>query len=223
MNVKKSTEYEIPLFKVPFPPQLSVEEILSSRSEDKLKSRAPNSYLIYRLAFLKELRKRTDDILSMTKISSHISSMWFNETTAVRDAYNELSEDVEKRLTEIRQKEKLIIVDESFSPDLQDNNSTSGIAEYNIVSSPRHIPILSDPSYQLYDPLYPLSLQQSPPPNFPSEITINVDPSYIQIPNFNPSYQLFMLEDDFFNMNHFYTDSCSCDICWYNFIKYGQF
>ncbi|CAB4381685.1 unnamed protein product [Rhizophagus irregularis] len=220
MNVKKSTKYEIPLFKVPFPPELSVGEILGSRSEDKLKSRAPNGYLIYRLAFLKELRKRTDDILSMTKISSHISSMWFNEKTAVRDAYKKLSEDVENRLTEIRQKEKLIIVDESFSPDLQDNNSSSGIAEYNNVSSPSHIPILSDPSYQLYDSPYPLSLQQSP---FPSEITVNVDPSYIQIPNFNHPYQHFIPEDDFFNINHFYIDSCSCEICCYNFIKYGQF
>ncbi|CAB4441260.1 unnamed protein product [Rhizophagus irregularis] len=216
MNVKKSTNYEIPLFKVPFPPELTVEEILSNRSEDRLKSRAPNRYFIYRLAFLKELRKRTNDNVSMTKISSHISSMWFNETTAVRNAYKNLSEQVENRLTEIRRKEKLVLIDESLSLDLQDNSS-SGITEYNNVVSPRHIQILSDPSYQLYDSLYPLSLQQSSQ----SEITVNVNPSYIQIPYFNP-YQLFTPVDDLININHFSIDSCSCEICQNNFINYGQ-
>ncbi|CAG8735059.1 uncharacterized protein OCT59_009794 [Rhizophagus irregularis] len=126
MNVKKSTKYKIPLFKVPFPPELTVEEILNSRSEDKLKSRAPNRYLIYRLAFLKELRKRTDDNVSMTKISSHISSMWFNETTAIRDAYKNLSEQVENRLTEIRQKENLVFINKDNSPSgITDNNQCS--------------------------------------------------------------------------------------------------
>ncbi|CAB5156200.1 hypothetical protein RhiirA5_425840 [Rhizophagus irregularis] len=208
MNVKKSTKYKIPLFKIPFPPELTVEEVLSNRTDDRLNSRAPNRYFIYRLAFLKELRKRTDDIVSMTKISSYISSMWFNETTAVRDAYKNLSEQVENRLTEIRRKEKLVLVNESLSLGLQDN-SPSGITEYNNGVSPRHIPILSDPSYQLYDSLYPLSLQQSPPPHFPSEITVNV-----QFPYFNPSYQLF-------TQNHFSIDLCSCEICWNNFINYG--
>ncbi|RGB36402.1 hypothetical protein C1646_814062 [Rhizophagus diaphanus] len=214
MNIKKSTKYKLPLFKIPFPPELTVEEILSNRTDDRLKSKAPNRYLIYRLAFLKELRKRTDDIFSMTKISSHISSMWFNETTAVRDAYNNLSKQVEKRLTEIRQQEKLVLVDESLSLGLQDN-SPSGITEYNNVVSSRHIPFLSNPSYQLYDSPYPLSLQQSPPPNFPSEITVNVNSSYIQIPYFNPSYQPF-------TPNHFFIDLCSCETCWNNFINYEQ-
>jgi len=232
MNVKKSTKYEIPLFKVPFPPELTVEEILSNRSEDRLKSRAPNRYFIYRIAFLKELRKRTNDNVSMTKISSHISSMWFNESTAVRDAYKNLSEQVENRLTEIRRKEKLVLVNESLSLDLQDN-SPSDITEYNNVVSPRHIPILSDPSYQLYDSLYPE----------------DVNPSYIQIPYFNPyqlftpvddlnfnpyqlftpvddlnfnHYQLSTPIDDLININHFSINSCSCEICQYNFINYEQ-
>jgi hypothetical protein len=65
---------------------------LGNRSEDRLSSKAPNSYLIYRIAFLKEFRKRTNDNVSMTKISSHISSMWSNEPTAVRDAYKNLSD-----------------------------------------------------------------------------------------------------------------------------------
>ncbi|CAG8684649.1 uncharacterized protein OCT59_012542 [Rhizophagus irregularis] len=247
MNVKKSTKYEIPLFKVPFPPELTVEEILSNRSEDRLKSRAPNSYFIYRLAFLKELRKRTNDNVPMTKISSYISSMWFNETTAVRDAYKNLSEQVENRLTEIRRKEKLVLVNESLSLDLQDN-SPSGVTEYNNVVSPRHIPILSVPSYQLYDSLYP-------------EVTLNVNSSNIQIPysnpyqlftpvddlNFNPyqlftpvddlnfnHYQLFTpvddlnfnhyqlstpVVDDLININFFSIDSCFCEICQNNFIN----
>ncbi|PKK59595.1 hypothetical protein RhiirC2_794622 [Rhizophagus irregularis] len=57
-NVLAQTKYEITFFKVLFPSELTVEEILATRSEDKLKSRAPNRYLIYRIAFLKELRER---------------------------------------------------------------------------------------------------------------------------------------------------------------------
>ncbi|RGB42356.1 hypothetical protein C1646_662336 [Rhizophagus diaphanus] len=224
MNAKKLTNYEIPLFKVPFPPELTVEEILSNRSEDRLKSRGPNKYFVYRLAFLKELRKRTNDNLSMTKISSHISSMWFNETTEVTNAYKNLSEQVENRIMEIRRKEKLVLIDESLPLDLQDNSS-SGITKHNNVVSPGHISFFSDPSYQLYDSLFHLSLQQSPQ-------SVNVNPGYIQIPYFNPyqpvdlnPYQLFTPVDDLsFNPYQLFTsvdDLCCCELCQNNFINYG--
>ncbi|CAB4431267.1 unnamed protein product [Rhizophagus irregularis] len=201
MNVKKSSKYVLPLFKVPFPPELTVEEILSSRSDDKLKSKAPNRYLIYRLAFLKELRKRTDENVSMTKISSHISSMWFNETTAVRDAYRDLSKQVENRLTEIRQKEKLVLINESSSLDLQDN-SPSVITDNNNVVNPNYIPVFSDTSY------------------FPSEITMNV-PSYIQ--PYYLSYQLPTPVDDFFNIDNYSIEPCFCEVCWNNFVNYVNY
>ncbi|PKC62755.1 hypothetical protein RhiirA1_464710 [Rhizophagus irregularis] len=203
MKVKKSTKCVLPLFKVPFPPELSVGEILGSRSEDKLKSRAPNGYLIYRLAFLKELRKRTDENVSMTKISSHISSMWFNETTAVRDAYKDLSKQVENRLTEIRQKEKLVLINESSSLDLQNNdNSPSGITDNNNVINPNYIPVFSN-SYQFWPPH----------PYFPSEI-VNV-PSYIEIPDYSSTPVNY-----FFNIDNYSYEPCLCEACLNNFINH---
>ncbi|CAB4381687.1 unnamed protein product [Rhizophagus irregularis] len=208
MNVKKSTKYVLPLFKVPFPPELTVEEILSSRSDDKLKSKAPNRYFIYRLAFLKELRKRTDENVSMTKISSHISSMWFNETAAVRDAYKDLSKQVENRLTEIRQKEKLVLINESSSLGLQDN-PPSGITDNNNVVNPNYISVFSDPSYQFWPPH----------PYFPSEI-VNV-PSYIEIPDY--SYQFSTSVDNFFNIDNYSIEPCFCEACFNNFINYVNY
>ncbi|EXX68044.1 uncharacterized protein OCT59_001630 [Rhizophagus irregularis] len=200
MNVKKSTKYVLPLFKVPFPPELTVEEILSSRSDDRLKSKAPNRYLIYRLAFLKELRKRTDENVSMTKISSYISSMWFNETTSVRDAYEDLSKQVENRLTEIRQKEKLVLINESSSLGLQDN-SPSGITDNNVVN-PNYIPVFSDLSYQFGPPhLY--------------------FPSYIQIPDY--SYQFSTSVDNFFNFDNYSIEPYFCEVCFNNFVNYVNY
>uniref|UniRef100_U9T0U0 MATA-HMG n=1 Tax=Rhizophagus irregularis (strain DAOM 181602 / DAOM 197198 / MUCL 43194) TaxID=747089 RepID=U9T0U0_RHIID len=109
---KKSAKHQIPFFRLPFPPELTVEEILRSGTKDKFRSNPPNRYFIYRLAFLKELRKRTaDDIAPMSKISAHVSSMWFNESTPVRDVYKELSDQVESRL-----KEKSVRINESYKP-----------------------------------------------------------------------------------------------------------
>ncbi|CAB4431380.1 unnamed protein product [Rhizophagus irregularis] len=73
MNVKNQPKYiKFRSFNIPFPPELTVEEILSNRSDDRLNSRAPNRYLILPTRFPQRTRKRTDDIVSMTKISSQI-------------------------------------------------------------------------------------------------------------------------------------------------------
>ncbi|CAG8445529.1 6185_t:CDS:2 [Rhizophagus irregularis] len=106
-NTKKS---EIPSISVPFPPELTVEEILRRRPDAKLGSRAPNRFFIYRLAYIKELRKRVDDTVSMTKISPHIGLSWAKESTSVKEAYKKLSDKVEERLKEIRQNETLDMV-----------------------------------------------------------------------------------------------------------------
>ncbi|GBC05827.1 hypothetical protein RclHR1_06450005 [Rhizophagus clarus] len=107
---------EIPLINVPYPIELTVEEVLSRRSEEKLKSRGPNRYFIYRLAYLKELRKRIgESIISMTKLSPNISMSWSNEPPEVKEAYKGLAEQVENRLKELRQSNDLIIIHENFS------------------------------------------------------------------------------------------------------------
>jgi hypothetical protein len=117
---------EIPPISVPYPPELTVEEILSRRSDERLKSRAPNQFLIYRLAYIKELRKLIGDSISMVKISPYISSSWSREPPEVKEAYKRLSGQVENRLKEIRQNNTLVIIHENFSssPPQPTNNVT---------------------------------------------------------------------------------------------------
>ncbi|PKK69335.1 hypothetical protein RhiirC2_850792 [Rhizophagus irregularis] len=107
---------EISLINVPYPPELTVEEILSRRSEEKLRLRAPNQFFIYRLAYIKELRKIIGENISMTKISPQISSSWAREPPEIKQAYKNLSDLAENRLKEIRQNNSLVII--------YDNNSS---------------------------------------------------------------------------------------------------
>jgi hypothetical protein len=108
-------ENEIPLINVPYPPELTVEEILSRRTDERLGSKAPNQFFIYRLAYIKELRKMIGENISMTRISPHISLAWSKETPEVKEAYKRLSGQVESRLREIRRTDNLIIIHETFS------------------------------------------------------------------------------------------------------------
>ncbi|RGB34476.1 hypothetical protein C1646_760492 [Rhizophagus diaphanus] len=223
MSNKKSTKYEVPFFKVPFPPEVTVEEILATRSEEKLKSRAPNRYLIYRIAFLKELRKRTDDNVPMTRISGHISSLWRNESAVVRDAYKDLSDQVEERLKEIRQREKLVMITEfpNESQDLQDH-SPSGMDKNNVIN-----PLFSNINYQRYDQLFPSTQQFLQPlhPQHPPlfEITENylpVNPDYTTMFYFDPLYQFFTPVDNYMQTDFeipYPIDSCLCETCWNHF------
>jgi hypothetical protein len=112
------TANEIPLINVPYPPELTVEEILSRRSEDRLRSKAPNQFLIYRLAYIKELRKMIGENISMTKISRQISSSWAREPPEIKQAYKNLSSLAENRLKEKRQNNSLVIIHENFSSPL---------------------------------------------------------------------------------------------------------
>ncbi|CAB4432600.1 unnamed protein product [Rhizophagus irregularis] len=223
MSNRKLTKYEVPSFKVPFPPEVTVEEILATRSEDKLKSRAPNRYLIYRIAFLKELRKRTDDNVPMTKISGYISSLWHNESAAVRDAYKELSDKVEDRLKEIRQREKLVIITEFPNEDhLQDHSLSAGMDKNNVINS-----LFSNPNNQRCEQL---SLQQpihaqNPPP---FEITENnllvnqpnfyFDTSYYQM--LTPGIDDYIQTDFEMPIYHYPIDLCLCESCWSNFNEF---
>jgi hypothetical protein len=106
---------EFPPINIPYPPELTVDEILSRRSDERLRSRAPNQFLIYRLAYIKELRKMIGDNISMVRISPYISSSWSRETPEVKEAYKRLSGQVENRLKELRQNNTLVIIHENFS------------------------------------------------------------------------------------------------------------
>ncbi|RGB35654.1 hypothetical protein C1646_699090 [Rhizophagus diaphanus] len=106
---------EIPLINVPYPPELSVEEILSRRSDERLRSKAPNQYFIYRMAYIKQLRKIIGENISMTRISPYISFSWSKEPLEVKETYKRLSDQAENQLKEIRKTNTLVIIHESLS------------------------------------------------------------------------------------------------------------
>ncbi|GBC05201.1 hypothetical protein RclHR1_00610013 [Rhizophagus clarus] len=120
---------EIPLVNIPYPPELTIEEILSRRSDERLRSKAPNQFFIYRLAYLKELRKIMGENISMTKIAPEVGTSWSREPPEVKEAYKVLSERVKNRLKEMRQNDPLIIIHENFPsppppPPPTDNDDT---------------------------------------------------------------------------------------------------
>jgi hypothetical protein len=126
---------EIPLIIVPYPPELTIEEIVSRRTGDKLRSRGPNRFFIYRLAYLKELRKKFGDNISMSKISPYISLSWSKEPPEVKVTYKGLSDQVENRLVEMRRKGTPIIIHEKVSspqPSPTENDLADDSALYDI-------------------------------------------------------------------------------------------
>ncbi|GBC05204.1 hypothetical protein RclHR1_00610016 [Rhizophagus clarus] len=122
---------KILLINVPYPPELTVDEILSRRSTGKLGSKAPNQFFLYRLAYIKELRKIGENI-SMTKISPYISMSWSKEPSEVKKAYKKLSGLVENRLKEIRRNDTLVIIHELFLPSPTTDNDMDEFVENQI-------------------------------------------------------------------------------------------
>ncbi|GBB90306.1 hypothetical protein RclHR1_01720027 [Rhizophagus clarus] len=163
--VRSNKRSEIPSISVPFPPEITVAEILKRRPDTKLGSRAPNRFFIYRLAYIKELKKRVDDNYSMTKISPHISLSWSKESSIVKEEYKKLSDKVEERLKEIRQNETLVLISENFpsqprSPQKPPQPTTNIPIETNYENIP--IDIYPCISYSSYDQPFYLSNPISP-------------------------------------------------------------
>ncbi|GBC05205.1 hypothetical protein RclHR1_00610017 [Rhizophagus clarus] len=107
---------EIPLVIVPYPPELTVEEIIERRSYEKIGSRAPNKFFLYRLAYIKELKRRFGNNITMTKASPLIGLSWSREPQEVKETYKRLSVLVEDRLKEMRRIDPLVIIQENFVP-----------------------------------------------------------------------------------------------------------
>ncbi|RHZ46858.1 hypothetical protein Glove_606g46 [Diversispora epigaea] len=84
------------LTNVPFPPKLSVEDLLKPRNDKYSKMKVPNKFFIYRKWYTMCL---TDNNMKndQTSISPHISKQWRNEPQEVKDYYGDLS----KRASEL--------------------------------------------------------------------------------------------------------------------------
>lgn len=78
------------LVKVPFPPEITEEDLIGLTKKPHIKSKAPNKFLIYRKWYTMCLRKGNQKN-SQTAISPYISKQWKMEPQHVKDYYHELS------------------------------------------------------------------------------------------------------------------------------------
>src|SRR4051812_39939439 len=88
---------------LPFPPSITVSDIVNRRKPSRAKSKSPNAFLIYRKAFLNQL-SRSHHNLRMTDVSRLVSKYWQSETEDVKDAYRKIAQEVENELSEERKK-----------------------------------------------------------------------------------------------------------------------
>jgi hypothetical protein len=85
---------------VPFPPQITAEEILERNKNNKTKERkkAPNNFMIYRMAFTKELKTRKISNINSFSMSVLAASIWKSEPPEVKQAYKDISDKVQDLL-----------------------------------------------------------------------------------------------------------------------------
>ncbi|RGB29908.1 kinase-like domain-containing protein [Rhizophagus diaphanus] len=101
INTDSISSANIETIKIPFPPQITAEEVLD-RSKYKERKKAPNNFMIYRLAYAKELKSQNISNLSSYSVSALAALKWNNELDEVKQAYKDISDKVQSKLDEIR-------------------------------------------------------------------------------------------------------------------------
>ncbi|CAG8715563.1 2303_t:CDS:1 [Acaulospora morrowiae] len=103
------TNFTIPLLKLPFPPKIKASDITSKRKISEINLRPPNAFIIYRKDFLNHLSTSKHGSLKMTEASKLVSIHWNNEPDNVKEAYKQISKQVEDELNEKKRlNEKLL-------------------------------------------------------------------------------------------------------------------
>src|ERR1043166_9674190 len=102
-QISNTVHRQSSLIKLPFPPVIKASDILDKRKPSKVKSKSPNAFIIYRMAFLDHLAHLNRN-LKMTDVSKLVSQYWRNETEAVKNEYRKIAREVEIELNERRQK-----------------------------------------------------------------------------------------------------------------------
>ncbi|CAB4415716.1 unnamed protein product [Rhizophagus irregularis] len=85
---------------VPYPPQITAEEVLN-RSKAKERKKAPNSFMIYRMAYIKELKTKNLNI-NQFNASVLAASKWNNESEEIKKVYKGISDKIQSKLDDIR-------------------------------------------------------------------------------------------------------------------------
>ncbi|PKY52372.1 kinase-like protein [Rhizophagus irregularis] len=113
---------------VPYPPQITAEEVLN-RSKAKERKKAPNSFMIYRMAYIKELKTKNLNI-NQFNASVLAASKWNNESEEIKkDRIKEAIDELKKlmRTIELEMKDRqkilgkgkeltIIIINEKSKP-----------------------------------------------------------------------------------------------------------
>ncbi|RHZ84858.1 hypothetical protein Glove_74g123 [Diversispora epigaea] len=83
----------VPLFQVPFPPDLRAEDLIGLRNNSKEKPKVPNKFFIYRKWYAMCNANKGN---SQTAISPHVSYQWKNEPPHVKFFYENLSKEASR-------------------------------------------------------------------------------------------------------------------------------
>ncbi|CAG8558782.1 4946_t:CDS:1 [Ambispora gerdemannii] len=91
----------IPTIFVPFPPKITAEDYLKKKRDGSFPNKSMNCFMLYRIAFNKELRAKGICVRQQS-ISRHISDSWQNEPDYVRKVYRDLAVRAQEELDQMR-------------------------------------------------------------------------------------------------------------------------
>ncbi|RIA82273.1 hypothetical protein C1645_835613, partial [Glomus cerebriforme] len=105
-----------PKISLPWPPAVTYEDFVRNRPKSKVDVKSPNSFFVYRTAFVKQLLIKQYKF-KMTQVSKWVSISWRSEPQKVRNAYKSIAKKIDKKFQERRIAIKgYRIVRETFNP-----------------------------------------------------------------------------------------------------------
>ncbi|CAG8489466.1 12438_t:CDS:2 [Ambispora leptoticha] len=84
-----------PIIKVPFPPQVNPEELITKQRKGKIPTKPPNAFMIYRMKYVEELHARGYR-LPMRDVSASVASSWKDEPEMIVAHYEEIARETSK-------------------------------------------------------------------------------------------------------------------------------
>ncbi|PKK64901.1 hypothetical protein RhiirC2_85404 [Rhizophagus irregularis] len=94
-----------PVIKVPCPPIVTCDDFVRNRPKAKVDIKSPNSFFVYRTAFVKQLLSENHKF-KMTQVSKWASIYWRKESDKTKMAYKDMAQIIDKEFQERRKKIK---------------------------------------------------------------------------------------------------------------------
>ncbi|CAG8445480.1 6181_t:CDS:2 [Rhizophagus irregularis] len=104
-----------PVIKVPCPPIVTCDDFVRNRPKAKVDIKSPNSFFVYRTAFVKQLLSENHKF-KMTQVSKWASIYWRKESDKTKMAYKDMAQIIDKEFQERRKKIKECIDFSAVSP-----------------------------------------------------------------------------------------------------------